>query len=84
MNQEHIQLKANHLVHDIQETAPVTYEEAVKLALLTSKRVLAENPSCNYWFTYSDETPSAVTVWSEIRDYLESKLLEIEIKEESN
>lgn len=75
MNQTEIQLKADNLIQEFQNLVPVSYEEAVKIALLTSKRVLSESPSCTYWSTYNDETPSAIIVWSEIRDYLETLIV---------
>lgn len=31
-----------------------------------------ENPTKTYWDTYDDETPSAITVWGEVKSELEA------------
>jgi hypothetical protein len=35
-------------------------------------KILEENPTRMYWDTYDDETPSAITVWGEVKSELEA------------
>jgi hypothetical protein len=72
MTTEEIKLKAETLLKEISFKAPLHYEECVEVALLIVDKILEESPTRVYWDTYDDETPSAVTVWSEVKNELEA------------
>lgn len=71
MKPEDIKEKTENLLKEISFKAPLHYEECVEVALLMVDKILGEQPTLVYWNTYDDETPSAVTVWSEVKSELE-------------
>jgi hypothetical protein len=72
MSKEEVKLKAETLLEEISFKAPLHYEECIEVALLIVDKILEENPTRIYWDTYDDETPSAVTVWNEVKSELEA------------
>lgn len=72
MIKEEIKLKVENLLKEISFKVPLYYEECIEIALLIVDKVLEENPTKIYWDTYYDETPSAITVWGEMKNELES------------
>ena len=72
MTKEEVKLKAENLLKEIGFKAPLSYEECIEIALLMVDKILEENPTKIYWDTYDDQTPSAVTVWSEVKAELEA------------
>lgn len=82
MTKEEIKLKTENLLNEISFKAPLYYEEQIEVALLMVDKILEENPTKIYWDTYDDETPSAITVWGEVKNELEA-LKQIEHLERS-
>ena len=74
MTKEEVKLKTENLLNEIILRAPLYYEECIEIALLMVDKILEEGPTRIYWDTYDDETPSAVTVWSEVKAELEAEL----------
>jgi len=72
MTKEEVKLKADNLLKEISLKAPLFYDECIEIALLIVDKILEENPTKTYWDTYDDETPSAITVWSEVKNELEA------------
>ena len=72
MTKEEVKLKSENLLKEISFKAPLHYEECIEIALFLVAKVLEENPTRIYWDTYDDETPSAITVWSEVKSELEA------------
>jgi hypothetical protein len=72
MTKKEVKLKAETLLKEISFKAPLHYEECIELALLIVDKILAEQPTYKYWETHDDETPSAVTVWNEVKSELEA------------
>ena len=72
MAKEEVKLKAETLLKEISFKAPLHYEECIEVALLIVDKILEESPTRIYWDTYDDETPSAVTVWNEVKSELEA------------
>ena len=71
MTKEEVKLKAETLLKEISFKVPLHPEECIEVALLIVDKILEENPTRMYWDTYDDETPSAVTVWNEVKSELE-------------
>jgi len=69
---EEVKLKAETLLKEISFKAPLHYEECIEVALLIVDKILEETPTRIYWDTYDDETPSAITVWNEVKSELEA------------
>lgn len=72
MTKEEVKLKTENLLNEIILRAPLYYEECIEIALLIVDKILEEGPTKIYWDTYDDETPSAVTVWREVKAELEA------------
>lgn len=72
MTKEEVKLKAETLLKEISFKAPLHYEECIEIALLMVDKILEETPTRIYWDTYYDETPSAITVWNEVKSELEA------------
>lgn len=72
MTKEEVKLKAENLLKEISFKAPLHYEECIEIALLMVDKILEESPTRIYWDTYDDETPSAITVWNEVKTELEA------------
>ncbi|MBP8993957.1 MAG: hypothetical protein KBG30_09110 [Bacteroidales bacterium] len=72
MEKQEVKLKAENLLKEISFKAPLHYQECVEVALLIVDKILEENPTKIYWKTCDDETPSAVTVWGEVKAELEA------------
>jgi len=72
MKKEEVKLKAEALLKEISLKAPLHYEECIEVALLLVDKILEETPTRIYWDTYDDETPSAITVWNEVKSELEA------------
>ena len=72
MTKEEVKLKAENLLKEISLKASLNYEECIEIALLISDKILDEIPTKTYWDTYDDETPSAITVWCEIKTELQA------------
>lgn len=70
MTKDEVKLKTENLLKEITLKAPLFHEECIEIALLIVDKILEEGPTKIYWDTYDDETPSAVTVWSEVKDEL--------------
>lgn len=66
-----IKEKAANLLKEISFKAPIHYEECVEIAIFVVDKILSENPTYIYWVTSDDETPSAITVWNEVKTELE-------------
>ena len=49
----------------------VRLQRAKESALITVEEILLSQPSYKYWDTYSDETPSAITFWNEVKNELQ-------------
>lgn len=47
------------------------FVRAKESALITVEEILLSQPSYKYWDTYSDETPSAITFWNEVKNELQ-------------
>jgi len=45
----------------------LTWIQAKECALIAIEEILEVKPSKKYWDTYSDETPSAITYWQEVK-----------------
>ena len=67
MTKEEVKLKVENLLKEISFKAPLHYEECIEIALIMVDKILEESPTKIYWDTYDDETPSAVTVWGEVK-----------------
>ena len=72
MTKEEVKLKAENLLKEISFKAPLHYEECIEVALLMVDMILEESPTRIYWDTHDDETPSAITVWNEVKTELEA------------
>lgn len=72
MTKEEVKLKAENLLKEITLTAPLFHEECIDIALLMVDKILEENPTRIYWDTYDDQTPSAITVWGEVKAELQA------------
>ena len=72
MTKEEVKLKAENLLKEISFKAPLHYEECIEVALIVVDKILEETPTRIYWDTYDDETPSAITVWNEVKTELEA------------
>ena len=72
MKKEEVKSKAENLLKEISFKASLHYEECVEIALLIVDKILEESPTRIYWDTYDDETPSAITVWGEVKSELEA------------
>lgn len=73
MTKEGVKLKAENLLKEISYKASLHYKECIEIALLMVDKILEESPTKIYWDTYDDETPSAITVWSEVKTELEAR-----------
>ena len=49
----------------------VRLQRAKESALITVEEILLSQPSYKYWGMYSDETPSAITFWNEVKNELQ-------------
>lgn len=47
------------------------HEFAKQCALIAVDEILESQPSYNYWNTYYDEEPSAITFWTEVKHEIE-------------
>lgn len=47
-------------------------ENSIACAKIAVNEILEAQPSYKYWDTYSDETPSAITFWNEVKAELEN------------
>ena len=47
------------------------YKEAIECAFVTVDEILESNPNYEYWRTYDDETPSAITFWNEVKQWIQ-------------
>ena len=72
MTKEEVKLKADNLLKEISFKAPLHYEECIEIALLMVDNILEESPTKTYWDTYGYETPSAITVWNDVKSELEA------------
>ncbi len=70
--------KAEELVLKFAFKGAETKKIAVESALIVVDEILQAQPSFEYWRTYDDETPSAITFWNEVKQELLSTLEYIE------
>lgn len=70
--------KAEELVWKFAFMGAETKKIAVESALIVVDEILQAQPSLEYWRTYDDETPSAITFWNEVKQELLSTLEYIE------
>lgn len=71
MTKEEIKLKVDNLLIEIlYKVSPNSKEECIDIALFIVDKILQENPTRIY-YTYDDETLSAITVWNEVKQELE-------------
>jgi hypothetical protein len=47
------------------------YKEAIECAFVTVDEILESNPNYEYWRTYDDEAPSAITFWQEVKQWIQ-------------
>jgi hypothetical protein len=47
------------------------YKEAIECAFVTVDEILESNPNYEYWRTYDDEAPSAITFWNEVKQWIQ-------------
>jgi hypothetical protein len=47
------------------------YKEAIECAFVAVDEILESNPNYEYWRTYDDETPSAITFWNEVKQWIQ-------------
>ena len=52
------------------EESDFIHKDSVECAKMAVDFILESSPSTVYWETYDDETPSAITFWSEIKECL--------------
>jgi hypothetical protein len=52
----------------------LTNRSSIKLALIAVNELLEAQPSYQYWPTYNDEPPSAITLWNEVKAELQNQL----------
>ena len=64
------QEKAKQLIHDFIELNGNSFF-AISNSLKCVDEVLNSIPSRGYWHTYSDEIPSAIIYWEEVKQELE-------------
>lgn len=50
----------------------VEKKSAIRCAKILVNEILESQPSYKYWYTYDDETPSAITFWNEVKSELET------------
>lgn len=70
MNKSESRQKAENLVEELSAKFPMSREQNIDIALFMVEKILQEQPTYRYWDTFSDETPSAVTVWNEVKTEL--------------
>ncbi len=56
------------------------YKEAIECAFVTVDEILESNPNYEYWRTYDDETPSAITFWNEVKQWIQKIKLSRQMK----
>ena len=59
-------------ISDKLEDADYIHPDSVKCAKIAVDEILESQPSYRYWDTYDDETPSAITFWSEVKNELDA------------
>jgi len=60
-------------VEDRTQTFILSEFSAITCALILVNELLEAQPSYQYWNTYDDETPSAITFWNEVKTELEAR-----------
>lgn len=58
-------------ISDKLEDQNYIHPDSIKCALILVNELLESSPSCRYWNTYDDETPSAIIFWNEVKRELE-------------
>ena len=79
MTKSEIKEKKEKLLTEVINKVSLERSECVRIALFIVGKILNECPSRVYWDTYDDETPSAITVWKEVKEELNEELKTLEI-----
>lgn len=74
-----LQMAMMSFVEETGEVIPMSEEAkrsyALGAAMVTVKQIIKAQPSYVFWETYSDETPSAITFFNEVKAELEKMKL---------
>jgi hypothetical protein len=71
VNRYHYMLPNNGKLNEGINSCESRYNEAIECAFVTVDEILESNPNYEYWRTYDDETPSAITFWNEVKQWIQ-------------